>query len=289
MDQFELARRFAPEIWFSRDEKYFPCNIFFAGTDIVHNRIAYEPLSNGEKRELISCYYHIVEDEKYTAYQYWYYYAYNDYSGGWTGGLPDKHDHDMEFAIIYVDKERERPLMMLLNQHQWHNKIMDPSLEIPVLAEEVGHGMFRNKRPPDKWQDGGLKVKVEPREPVEQLRQKFLNPEPAHLVEDDGTIKGESANFIGMWAKPKVPWVRFREYALPISTLLLEAQEDMQRLLSRKPAEAYMYKLPEVLMHYVPSQELGISLPYDKPTRLENLDEALGLGLITKEQYEALI
>jgi hypothetical protein len=288
MNQSELTRKLAPEIWFSKDEQYFPCSIFFAGSSIVRNKAAYDALSSRERKRLISCYYHVVEDEKYTAYQYWYYYVYNDYSGGWTAGLPDRHNHDMEFAIVFVSKSSGRPAAMALNQHHWLNWILDPSLETPVLAEEGGHGMFRNRRAFDKWQGGGLQTKVEPTEPVEQLRQRFLNPEPVHLIEDDGTIRGESANFIGMWAKPRVPWARFREYALPISRLLSEALEDAHRLLLRKPAEAYMYELPKVLEHYVPSRELGFSFPYDKPTRRENLDEALRLGLITREDYDAL-
>jgi hypothetical protein len=153
---------------------------------------------------------------------------------------------------------------------------------LSMFAEEGGHGMFRQKRPLDSWEDGGPRAKVEPKETVESLREHFMNPEPVQLMEDDGTIKGKSANFIGMWAKPKVPWARFREYALPISTLLAAAEEEKERLLSRAP-RALAYTVPGA------PEELVLSIPYDKPTRRENLDEALHLQLITRDQYEALV
>jgi hypothetical protein len=282
MEDKDLARTFAPEITFSRGERYFPCPVFFAGTRIIDNRKAYDALSDHEKKQLLSCYYHVVEDEEQAAYEYWYYYAYNDYSGGWTGGLPDRHDHDMEFAIVYVNKSSGSPMAIASNQHHWLNWTWSPALELSIFAEEGGHGMFRHKRPLDSWEDGGLRAKVEPKEPVESLREHFVNPEPAQLMEDDGTIKGRSANFIGMWAKPKVPWARFREYALPISTLFAEAEEEKSRLLSRAPT-ALAYTGPSA------PEELALSIPYNKPTRQENLEEALRLQLITRDQYEALV
>ncbi|MCX6659186.1 MAG: hypothetical protein NTX81_02220 [Candidatus Bathyarchaeota archaeon] len=245
---------------------------------LVNNREAYDHLSNSDKKELISCYYHIVEDQTYTAYQYWYYYAYNDYSGAWTSFLPDRHDHDVELAIVYVNKSTGRPVAMSLNQHHWRNWVWNPNPHMSVFGEEGGHGMFRQKRIQNKWEDGGLEIKVEPRETVEFLREHFVNPEPANLIEDDGTIKGKTANFIGMWAKPKVPWVRLREYALPISKLLSEAEEEKKRLLQYAP-KTYPY---------MAVGEFTLSLPYDKLTRQENLDEALRIGLITKDQHTAL-
>jgi hypothetical protein len=136
--------------------------------------------------------------KKYTAYQYWYYYSYNDYSGAWTSFLPDQHDHDVELAIVYVNKSTERPVAMSLNQHHWRNWVFNLNPQAPVFAEDGGHGMFKQKRIVDKWEDGGLRIKVEPRETVESLRGRFLNPEPTSLIEDDGTIKGKTANFIGM-------------------------------------------------------------------------------------------
>lgn len=282
MTDSDLVSQFAPEIQFSKGERYFPCPMFFGGRDTVNNRETYDRLSNSDKKELISCYYHIVEDQTLAAYQYWYYYAYNDYSGAWTGFLPDLHDHDIELAIVYVNKSNKLPVAMSLNQHHWRNWVSNPHPSKLIFAEEGGHGMFRDKRIRDKWEDGGLKIKVEAKEAVESLREQFVNPEPANIIEDDGTIKGKTANFIGMWAKPKVPWVRLREYALPISKLLSEAIEEMNRLLQYAP-KAYPYMTP-----HIPLEEFTLSLPYDKPTRQENLDEALRIGLVTKDQYAAL-
>jgi len=278
MRKSDLASQFAPEIRFSKGERYLPCPLFFCGSNIVDNREAYDSLSQSDKEDLISCYYHIVEHETLTAYQYWYYYAYNDYSGAWTSFLPDRHDHDVELAIVYVNKSTERPVAMSLNQHHWRNWVWNPNPSKSIFGEEGGHGMFRQKRIQDKWEDGGLEIKVEPRETVESLREHFVNPEPANLIEEDGTIKGKTANFVGMWAKPKVPWVRLREYALPISKLLSEAEEEKKRLSQYAP-KAYPY---------MAVGEFTLSLPYDKPTRQENLNEALRVGLITKDQYAAL-
>jgi len=276
--EFDLVHKFAPLISFSRHERYFPCPIFLSGDDIINNRTVYDRLPYDRRNELISCYYHVVDGETVTAYQYWYYYAYNDYSGGWTGYLPDRHDHDIEFAIVYVDKSTWNPVAMALNQHHWLNWIPNPNLEMPVFAEEGGHGMFRHKRSPDKWKEGGIMIKVDPRETAESLRERFVSPEPSQLIEEDGTLRGQIANFIGMWAKPKVPWARFREYALPISKLLSGAQEEIRRLMSRTAVPYTYYTVPE----------FTLSIPYDRPTRQENLDEALRLGLITRDQYETL-
>ena len=218
-----LARKFAPELAFSSEEKYFPCPLFFNGAQIVGNKRAYDALPDSRKEHMISCYCNIVETQAYTAYEYWYYYVYNDYSGGYTGLLPDRHDHDMEFALVYVNNSSGQPEAMALNQHHWINWVWGSNLELRIFAEEGGHGMFRVKKPLDSWKEGGLKIKVEPKETVESLRASFITPEPADLIDEDGAIKGESANFIGMWAKPKFPWIRIREYSLPISKLFKES------------------------------------------------------------------
>jgi hypothetical protein len=121
MASASLVQKYAPKISFSDGEPYFPCDLFFNGSDIVNNKEEYERRSDNEKEDLITCYYHIVESTKYVAYQYWYYYVYNEYSGGWTGGMPDTHDHDIEYAIVYVDKTSDTPVAMALNQHHWRN------------------------------------------------------------------------------------------------------------------------------------------------------------------------
>jgi hypothetical protein len=204
--------------------------------------------------------------------------------------MSDRHDHDMEFAIVYVDKPSGIPVAMALNQHHWLNWVWNPNLEVPIFAEEGGHGMFRVKRVLDSWkkglQDG--EVKVLPKDSVENLRSRFVNPEPTDLIDDDGTIKGQSANFLGMWAKPKVPWVRTREYALPISELLSEAEDLKKKLLSRAPKHV-QYAIPKAVKAYARPGELNLSIPYDKPTTRKNLAEALRLQLITKQQYKALV
>ena len=282
----DLAQKFAPKISFSKGEQYFPCDLFFAGSDILQNKTAYEALSPTKKQELITCYYHIVETKLFLAYEYWYYYVYNDYHGGWTFGAPDIHDHDMEFVIVYVEKSSGNPTAMALNQHHWLNWVWNPNLELPVFAEEGGHGMFRVKRALDSWKKDGLEKTVLPKESVENLRSRFVSPEPANLIDGDGSIKGQSANLVGMMAKPKVPWVRIREYTLPISELLSEAEELKSRL-SRAPGRV-QYAVPRAVKAYVRPGEFNLSIPYTKPTRRKNLNEALRLQLITKQQYKAL-
>lgn len=290
MAAVSLAQKFAPKISFSDGERFFPCDLFFNGSDISGNKEAYEKLSDDEKKkEGIACYYHIVETNTHAAYQYWYYYAYNEYSGGWTGGMPDTHDHEIECAIVYVKKSSETPVAMALNQHHFRNWVWEPDLELPVYAEKGGHGMFRVKRIPDSWKKGGFETRVLPKKSVEDLRTRFVSPEPAGLIDDDGTIKGQSANLIGMLAKPKVPWVRIPEYTLPISQLFAEAERLKNKLLSEAPKRV-QYAIPRAAKAFVrPHQELNLSIPYNKPTVRKNLDEALRLQLITKGQYKALV
>jgi hypothetical protein len=288
MSAITRASKYAPVISFSKDEHYYPCGLFFAGNQIEHNRSLYERLSQNQKEKLLSCYYHIVEDKSYTAYEYWYYYVYNDYSGGWTAGAPDQHDHDMEFAIVYVDKSSQSPVVMALNQHHWLNWVWNLNPELPIFAEEGGHGMFRVKRLLDHWKRGGITRRVLPKDSVESLRVTFLNPEPSNLIETDGTIMGRSANFIGKWAKPKVPWARFREYTLPISRLLAQAIKVESRL--SKGPKALLLSIPRKdKLAYAPSGEINLSIPYNKSSRRRNLDEALRLRLITKRQHAVLV
>lgn len=273
----ESVQRFAPEISFSKDERYFPCPLFFDGVDILRNREKYEALTLPQKKDLISCYYHVTRDKKHTAYEYWYYYVYNDYSGGHMLFLRDVHDHDMEFAIVYVSNSSEKVVALALNQHHWLNWVWPNGIVPRVFAEDGGHGLFRKKADDDVWKAGGLTQRVEPKESVESLRMKFVDPEPNNLMNEDGTLNGEVANYAGRWAKPKVPWVRAAEYTFPISHHLAEAERNRVRMLSVAP---YTKAYPE---------EITLSIPYDKSTRKENLDEALKLGLISEQQYGALL
>jgi hypothetical protein len=64
MRDSDLVSQYAPEIQFSKGERYFPCPVFFSGSDIINNKEAYDRLTKKRKKELISCYYHIVEDQK---------------------------------------------------------------------------------------------------------------------------------------------------------------------------------------------------------------------------------
>jgi hypothetical protein len=149
--------------------------------------------------------------------------------------------------------------------------------------------MFRVKRLPDSWKKGGLETRVLPRQSVEDLRIRFVNPEPTDLIDDDdGTIKGKSANLVGMLAKPKVPWVRISEYTLPISELLSEAEGVKNKLSSQAPKHV-QYAIPRAVKAFVRPGEFNLSIPYNKATRRKNLDEALSLRLITKGQYKALV
>lgn len=194
---------------FSKDERYLPCSLFFAGENIVENREQYEKLTDDQKLDRLSCYYHVAEGQRYTVYQYWYYYAYNQYR-------LDDHEHDFECLKVFVGKRTGRPEIITCNIHSWR-EIAEVNGEVPeIKVEEGGHGLFYKKHRLWKWSPG-LKLRIQPSESCEALRGMMMPSAPRLMDKNLKLIGNDYGGFGKRWA-PQVPWARW-EYYLPEETL----------------------------------------------------------------------
>lgn len=209
------VEKYAPILVFGKDEQYLPSNLFFAGEDIIDNKQEYDKLSESQKLGEVCCYYHIGEGQRFTVYQYWYYYAYNEYA--LLPGIKDNHEHDFECFKVFVDKETGQPKIITCNIH-FFREITPVDGDIPkIKVERGGHGLFTKNM---RWRwDRGRELWVRPAESCEELRRKMM-PFAPQLIDTDFKLIGNDYDWlrIGKLAGPQVPWAR-SEYYLPEKTL----------------------------------------------------------------------
>lgn len=209
------VEKYAPTLAFSKGEKYFPCNLFFKGNNIIENKQKYDKLEKSQKDDEVCCYYHVNKGQKHTVYQYWYYYAYNEYA--LAPGLRDNHEHDFECFKVFVDKKSGQPKIITCNIH-FFREITPIDGEVPeVKVEKGGHGLFTKKK---RWRwDRGHELHVRPTESCEKLRRKMI-PLAPQLINTNFKLIGNDYDWlrIGKLAGPQVPWAR-SEYYLPEKTL----------------------------------------------------------------------
>jgi len=286
--------KFAPELWFSRGEKYLPCDLFFNGQDIRNNKESYDKLSGAEKKRNLLCYYRIVEGQEYVAYEYWYYYAYNEYPlipgkiswlrrllhSRFEPTLADNHEHDLEYAIIYVEKSSGKPKVLCLNQHFWHNFVVIDAGVPPIKAELGGHGMFCTPKGWEKWEEGGEKMTPEPKVDLEALRSQFVSAERSDLLDPSGKLIGTNYDplEIGKVSAPTIPWVRTSEYYFPEASVLGKVHR-----VKGTPFPSYSQEIPS------PIERLGsISLPHSAETLESNIHLARRLNLLGPKEEDIL-
>ena len=174
MKNVHLVEKYAPTLVFSKEEQYFPCNILFKGEDIVNNKQKYDKLSEEERKEKVCCYYHVNEGERYSVYQYWYYYAYNEYVIiDFLNFLKDNHEHDFECFKVFVDKETGAPKVITCNIHLFYETTQING-DIPkIKVEKGGHGLFIGNNRGWRW-DQGYEIKIQPTDSCEELRGKMM-------------------------------------------------------------------------------------------------------------------
>ncbi|RZN34678.1 MAG: hypothetical protein EFT35_09190 [Methanophagales archaeon ANME-1-THS] len=88
-------------MWFDSEEQFYPCSPFFYTDEIKRtsgerSRNEYLSLNLAQKRDNLTIYYHTVDTGEEVVYEYWFYYAYNDFA--------NKHYHDWETVYVFVDK-----------------------------------------------------------------------------------------------------------------------------------------------------------------------------------------
>ena len=97
-------RAYAPNFWFDSTEQYYPTTPFFYSNNFDEisgkkSKEEYENLSLEEKLSLFTVYYNFINEGNEWVYQYWLYYAYDEFD--------NEHWHDWESVFIFVDKKTE--------------------------------------------------------------------------------------------------------------------------------------------------------------------------------------
>jgi len=114
------AINYAPNLWFSQGEKYYPTNpldFYFKNGEEVNGEIAvkkYNQLSVQEKLNNLTVLYHIEDEGNEWVYQYWFFYAFNDFKRL----TKNKHYGDWESVFVFVNKESGKINKAIGTAHQ---------------------------------------------------------------------------------------------------------------------------------------------------------------------------
>jgi hypothetical protein len=212
----------APTLIYSKGEKYYPCDLFFSGEDVVNNKQKYDEkfdkLETPKKLEDACCYYHVTEGKSYTALQYWYYYANNFYPR-------DNHEHDFECVKIFVSKKTGLPSYVNCNIHFFNKVVPLKDGKIPDIKVDVGsHAMLPDidglKLPFHNWIWHGVKDakhRTPPKKDMEDLRQEVM-VNTDQVMDSGFKIIGDDYDLLGRFSAPIMPWVRI-EYYFPENSL----------------------------------------------------------------------
>ena len=138
----EDVLQYAPTLCFDYKERYFPVDVHGDDYNVINNHENYE---KGLFPDRPVCYYNVVSYDDFKVYEYWFYYAYNEYDY-YSIKINDVHEHDFESVFVWVD-ERGSPFFVATSMHLWvqgnqYNKGSHPF----VYVERGGHGMSLNKR-----------------------------------------------------------------------------------------------------------------------------------------------
>ncbi len=132
--------QFAPILVFDEWERYYPIDAHFDDGDVLNNKEAYDSLLVPPHPAL---YYRVSEILDYKVYQYWYYYAFNDFST--LGFLSDTHEHDFESVFVWV-RENVGPVRVALSMHLWTSVVeISPETPFKLYVERGGHGLSLTK------------------------------------------------------------------------------------------------------------------------------------------------
>ena len=189
---------YAPKLHYDTSERFFPTDVHgddqYVGDDYVWNN--HENCgADGLLGSKSVCYYHIrpYESLGFTVYEYWYYYAYNDF------GLLD-HEHDFEAAWVWVDSFGQ-PFYYVVSYHQrFYGYNVSSIDELQAYVELGSHGMVGSES--DKWRIFGSADKEYLSSMEFQPVLGRLSVHPEDLDEEDCYLTYEST------MKVEAPWNR---------------------------------------------------------------------------------
>lgn len=137
---------YAPNLWFDSKENYYPTSPFFYTDDISQtsgekSKNSYLNLSFAEKMDKSTIYYHTVDTGSEIVYEYWFYYAYNDFE--------NQHYHDWESVFVFVDKATGKVNKVAASAHEWwipNNVLDNPGKNhMGILVEDGSHASAIDK------------------------------------------------------------------------------------------------------------------------------------------------
>ena len=261
----------APTLFFSKSEKYLPCDLFFSGKEVINNKQEYDALTSTEKNDVASCYYHITNGKKYTILQYWYYYSFNNYR-------LDDHEHDFECVKIFINKTTQQPMYINCNVHSY-NKVVDlKNKMVPKVKVDLGsHAMLPDiddlTLPLHSWIWHGTKdkeYKILPKKSIEELRIEVMK-NPHQVIDKDFKIIGNDYDLIGIgrFYAPKMPWARIEYYIPERSLPKMEIKKSLVGLEPEEETPSLEFFLGSQKYAFI-LNKAGINSPKDLVSR--NLD-----------------
>lgn len=128
------ALKYAPNLWFDSTEELYPTSPFFDDGDLSgeDNKNDYYALSFDQKKDNFVVYHHTVDTGDEIVYEYWFYYAYNN----WT----NQHYHDWETVYVFVDKSTGEVTRAVASAHT--DEIPNNVFENPQFAEGEHAGIL---------------------------------------------------------------------------------------------------------------------------------------------------
>ncbi len=169
------VQNYAPNLWFSSGEKYYPVNpldFYFENKQEIQGEKAvnkYNQLSLQEKLKKMNVLYHILDYGDEWVYQYWFFYVFN----GSFGLVKNEHYGDWEAVYVYVDKASKKINKVIGTAHQ--RRFFDTELNYPKtnhIWSYIGNGShancvdqvddgyceFSRWRGFESWDKNGLKI-----------------------------------------------------------------------------------------------------------------------------------
>ncbi|RZB29572.1 MAG: hypothetical protein AEth_01083, partial [Candidatus Argoarchaeum ethanivorans] len=137
---------YAPNMWFDSTEQYNATTPFFYTGNIYEtsgekSKTKYLDLTEDQIWDNFTIFYHIAEMEDEIVYEYWFYYAYNDFL--------NEHYHDWETVFVFVDKNAGEVTRVVASAHDWNcpnNYLSNPNFEenehAGILVEEGSHASW---------------------------------------------------------------------------------------------------------------------------------------------------
>lgn len=137
---------YAPNMWFGSTKELYPASLFFDDDNLSgeDNKNNYYDLSFDQKMDNFTIYYHTVGTEEEIVYEYWFYYAFNDFT--------NNHYHDWETVYVFVNKTTEEVTRVVASAHidvvpnnDYFNPQFAAEEHAGILVEEGSHANYTDR------------------------------------------------------------------------------------------------------------------------------------------------